>query len=134
MYKPPTDLAYLFPTLRNKKVQWRDELNPYIYDIYGCCFNCERPASSIHEAIIRRSAAQGWKLKKRVLIFTVYNCIPLCDKCHGTAAEPSKEKVLRIMIETYGTDVLDWLESLPFKSNPVQGLINFYREKECLKL
>lgn len=89
---------------------------------------CNRRGTNMHEAI-RRSKAQGWHKRKRVLIFTPYNCVLLCDAHHETADEPSMYEIADYMLAKHGVEYLQWLASLPFKDHPLKGLLERHQDE-----
>ena len=119
----------LFPTTRDKisgEGSWRNTiLLPAIYERENwLCWvdGCYNRATSVHEAVISRNDVRGWKLKSRILIHSIYNCIALCGTCHKIP--PSKEEVLLWMFEEYDQEsVIVWFNDLPFVANPVTRLI-----------
>ena len=83
---------------------------------------CHEMPTMMHEAI-RRSAVQGWKRRRRVLIQHPYNCICLGPLHHETALEPKMLDIVEWMYLQYGEDYIEWLKSLPFKAHPLKGFI-----------
>lgn len=117
-------MQLLKPKTGQSLSEWRKTLIPFILERenYNCWNeNCYNRASDVHEALYSRNDVRGWDWKEKVLIHTPYNCIALCRECHKY--KPDVELVLDWMIDTYGTEVLDWCEGLPFVINPLATLL-----------
>jgi hypothetical protein len=120
----------MFPDIGASVQEWRNTLQPFIYDRDGPCWvtGCDgHNISYMHEAI-RRGAVMGWPKPWRVIIQNPFNCVILCDLHHETHREPAPEEIADWMLDTYGNDYLLWLESLPFKSrHPLDGWMRRHR-------
>lgn len=80
----------------------------------------------MHEGIYSRRDVMAWPEDWRVLIQTPYNCILLCRDCNlglSGKAPPKRALVLEHMIRRHGISVVLWARSLPFKENPLAGLL-----------
>ena len=104
---PEGGLGLWFPEEGENLGFWRARLKRFLCEMqeWRCWVEgCENPAAHMHEAI-RRSAVQGWKRERRVLIMTPMNCVVLCStKHHGMAEEPSMEEIADRMYEEHGED------------------------------
>ena len=70
----------------------------------------------LHEGIVSRQDARGWRPVQKRLIMTELNCIPLHHKCN-LDNPPSREAVWEYQEAWYGRAALmDWYTSLPWKS------------------
>lgn len=82
------------------------------------CDVCGRPMRTcdMHESIVRRGVAQGWKRRDRPGIFVPCNCNLVHHvSCHRLAHALSVLMVA-IQIVRYGKPAIQaWIDSLPFK-------------------
>ena len=121
----PDYLKPYFPKPGQSLPKWRTNvLIPRVIEREnGVCWveDCWHNISDVHEGIITRGDVQGWANKYRILIHNPVNCIGLCKDCHRFY--PERRDVLLWMVNEYGLWVLDWYEKLPFKHNPISGLI-----------
>lgn len=101
----------------------RQELKHRLDEIFSgerprLCLACGKPfaAFDMHEGIVTRRDAQGWKPTQRQMIMTELNCIPLHHGCH-LDNPPSRDLVWEYQKGYYGTSILlEWYEGLPWKS------------------
>lgn len=87
----------------------------------GCGCDLTGITPHMHEGIVSRADAMGWGQDARKRIYTEYNCILICPSCNlgmdGKSA-PARERVIELMHERYGGDMVEWMRSLPFKIAP----------------
>lgn len=131
----PDYLLPYFPSRGANLGEWRQYLrDEYLVNRDKVCRSCGMPMQVYHqhEGIYSRKDAQGLAQSQRILIHTPYNNVLLCADCNlglSCKSPPSRERILCEHLEMYGVSVLDWCENLPFKVNPIQGLIDYYRKE-----
>lgn len=104
---------------------WRPDLKEKLDWVFGnlrprVCLVCGKPFSvfDMHEGVLSRNDARGWKWPKKLLIMSELNCIPLHHSCN-TDRPPSREDAWQYQAEFYGRELLErWYFGLPFKAGP----------------
>ena len=126
----PTDRdEVFFPGGPVPFARWRASLKLYLLSECGQCWCGEafRSMPHMHEGIYSRRDVQGWPVEWQILIQTIYNCILLCRDCNlglNGKNPPTRERVFEHMVQQHGDFVIRWARSLPFKDNPMSGLIS----------
>jgi len=128
---PPGRNEALFPGGPVAFARWRAALKMFLLSEIDMCWCGEafRAMPHMHEGIYSRRDVQGWPDEWKVLIQSIYNCILLCRDCNlglNGKNPPARERVLHHMVDQYGLSVVQWCSSLPFKENPIDGLLQAF--------
>jgi len=102
---------------------WKRDLKEWVDQLYGnlrerTCMVCSKPFAmfDLHHGIVSKQDVRGWPRKRRLLIDTGLNVVPLHHTCHMDRP-PTREAVWAVQVGFYGKDIVGaWYDALPWKT------------------
>jgi len=93
------------------------------------CPLCGASPTDMHEVILSRAEARGTRIR-RDLLFTRFNCVVLCHKCHMQYATIKRKQLLFYLVDAEGKEnIISWLNRIKnnFKSNIILEKIDMVK-------